>query len=288
MSEIDSLKRQLAALEEELKRETVAMEGKKILINGTFGKLGSKYSVLYSPDLLIQVTLTGQLALLMLIEALALPGVEVVSANTDGVMVACHKDLEPDVLQAVKQWEQTTGYVTERADFQSIFARDVNNYVAIKLDGTTKSKGAYGKGLPLHKNPNAEICGDAVLDYLMFGASIEQSIRLCTDIRKFVKVQKVTGGAKYQEKPIGKVARWYYANDSTDAIYYALNDRLVPQTEGAKPLVELPFELPEDLNYDWYIHEAKTMVWDLGLDVDGEWPPEKVRKTRKKKELAHV
>jgi len=58
----------------------------KTLLNGTFGKLGSKYSIFYAPSELIQVTLTGQLALLMLVEAAELEGMDVVSANTDGIV----------------------------------------------------------------------------------------------------------------------------------------------------------------------------------------------------------
>ena len=59
----------------------------KISLNGTFGKLASRYSVLYSPDLMLAVTLTGQLTLLMLIERLEKLGVETLSANTDGIAV---------------------------------------------------------------------------------------------------------------------------------------------------------------------------------------------------------
>ena len=42
--------------------DKVTNEAMKIMINGSFGKFGSKWSVLYSPDLLIQTTVTGQLA----------------------------------------------------------------------------------------------------------------------------------------------------------------------------------------------------------------------------------
>ena len=56
----------------------------KIVLNGTFGKLGSKWSFLYAPNLMIQVTITGQLALLMLIEDLEQAD-SVISANTDGM-----------------------------------------------------------------------------------------------------------------------------------------------------------------------------------------------------------
>jgi hypothetical protein len=289
MRDVNLLKRTLQRLEEELQREMVAMDGKKTAVNGSYGKLGSRYSVLYSPNLLIQVTLTGQLALLMLIESVgSIEGADVVSANTDGIMVSCVRSKEQVVLDAVKRWEQITGYTTERADFSAIFARDVNNYVAFKLDGGVKSKGIYGKGLPLHKNPSVDICAEAAIAYLKDGSSIEETIRGCHDMRKFVKVQRVTGGAVYQGQPIGKVVRWYYSSTSVDAIYYALNKRLVAQTEGAKPLIELPFELPDDLNFDWYIREAKSMIWDLGLDVNCEWAPVKAKKTRKKQEVACV
>lgn len=256
-------------LQDELKKVSAFAEGLKITVNGgTFGKLGSKYSVLYSPDLLIQVTVTGQLAVFMLIEMLgSLPDTEVVSANTDGVTVYCDRSVEPLVVSTVKEWETLTGFETERADYESIFARDVNNYVAIKTDHDVKAKGKYGKGLPLHKNPMNEICGDAVVDYLLFGADIEETVNLCDDIRKFISTMKVAGGAKFCEEPIGKVVRWYYSKESTDAMYYVTNCYTVPRTQGCKPLVILPLEIPEDLNREWYVQEAKNMVSDLGVTV---------------------
>ncbi len=61
----------------------------KIILNGAFGKLGSQWSSLYSPNLMIQVTLTGQLVLLMLIEELELSGIQIVSANTEGFGLPC-------------------------------------------------------------------------------------------------------------------------------------------------------------------------------------------------------
>ena len=64
-------------------------DGLKITTNGSIGKFASPWSNLYAPDLFIQTTLTGQLALLMLIEALESEGIPVVSANTDGVVIRC-------------------------------------------------------------------------------------------------------------------------------------------------------------------------------------------------------
>src|SRR3546814_14028970 len=47
----------------------------KIVINGSFGKFGSKYSILYAPNFLTQTTLTGQLSILLLIEMLEMAGI---------------------------------------------------------------------------------------------------------------------------------------------------------------------------------------------------------------------
>ena len=63
-------------LEAKKAKNTSVADSLKITINGTFGKLGSPYSVLYAPDLMIQVTVTGQLALLMLIEVLEMQGIK--------------------------------------------------------------------------------------------------------------------------------------------------------------------------------------------------------------------
>ena len=59
----------------------------KISLNGTFGKLASKHSILYAPDLMLATTLTGQFTLLMLIEWFENEGseIEILSANTDGI-----------------------------------------------------------------------------------------------------------------------------------------------------------------------------------------------------------
>ena len=57
----------------------------KIILNGSFGKFGNRYSRLFSPDLLIHTTITGQLSLLMLIERLEEHDFNVVNSNTDGI-----------------------------------------------------------------------------------------------------------------------------------------------------------------------------------------------------------
>ncbi len=218
---------------------------------------------------MMQVTITGQLALLMLIEVLDdILGVEVTSANTDGVTIRCRRDTEQEALAAVKEWERITNFQTERVDYSAVYSRDVNSYVAIKTDQSTKTKGAYGEGLPLHKNPYARICAEAVIDYLVFDGDIRSTIFACQDIRPFICVRTVKGGAMHRGVPIGKIARWYYSTEEKEeAITYKDNGHLVPQSYGAKPCVILPTGIPKDLDREWYITEAMSLLKDLGVTI---------------------
>lgn len=173
----------------------VGNEGGKIMINGTFGKTGSPYSILFAPEMLIQTTITGQLSLLMLIEQHEMHGIPVVSANTDGIVVKCPRHMVKVSDQLIKLWEKRTGLEMETVEYKAIYSRDVNNYVAVKTDGDVKRKGEYSKaGLVEKKNPDVEICADAVADYLANGVPLEYTIAACRDIRKFVTIQKVAGG----------------------------------------------------------------------------------------------
>jgi hypothetical protein len=244
-------------------------DGLKIAVNGTFGKQGNMYSTIYAPKLLIQTTVTGQLGLLLLIEAIELANIPVVSANTDGVVIKCPKSRYEDLLAIVAAWEKQTGFETEETQYKALYARDVNNYIAVKTDGGCKAKGTYserGSALnsALSKNPEALICSDAVQAFLENGTSIEETIEQCTDVRRFVVVRNVRGGGHKDGWYLGKVVRWYYAEDVTGIIQYVGSGNKVSNSEGGKPLMELPDELPDDIKYSWYIEKAYSILEDIG------------------------
>jgi hypothetical protein len=250
----------------------VTADSLKITINGSFGKLGSRFSVLYAPDLLIQVTVTGQLSLLLLIERLELQDIPVVSANTDGIMVNCHKSKRQTMLDIIAQWEADTQFKTEETVYRALYSRDVNNYIAIKPDGTTKTKGVFGnpwateksKDERLKKNPTNQICIDAVTALLIKGTPINDTIRNSTDPTKFLSVRSVKGGAVKDGHFLGKSIRWYYATGETGEIVYALTGNKVPRSDGAKPAMDLPATMPEDLDFDRYVAETEKILEGIG------------------------
>lgn len=235
----------------------------KIVVNGSFGKFGSKWSKLYAPDLLIQTTVTGQLALLMLIESLEAEGIEVLSANTDGIVTRCKTSMVDRMATIVAEWEEDTGLETERNVYAALYSRDVNNYFALKPDGSAKLKGVFAD-VALAKNPQNQVCIDAALAWLRAGAPIDKTIRGCRDLSKFVSIRKVQGGAVKDGEYLGKAVRWYYAAGETGTINYKVNGYKVPSTDGARPCMDLPSEFPPDVDYGWYEREAINILADVG------------------------
>ncbi len=181
----------------------------KITLNGTFGKLGNIYCSFYSPDLLLAVTLTGQLNLLCLIHELEkIKGVQVRSANTDGVLVAYPPKARVEVLQVFEKNSKRTGFEYEETQYLKYAAKDVNNYFAVKKDkdgrpAGVKRKGLYAvAGIEEMKNPTMEICSDAAAEWLAFGTPLEQTINASSDIKLFVTVRNVKSGGIQHEKTI--------------------------------------------------------------------------------------
>lgn len=258
----------------------------KIVVNGSYGKLGNVWSTLYSPNLLIQVTLTGQLSLLMLIERLELAGISVVSANTDGVVLKYKLAQENLVNSIVSQWEKDTGFETEETVYSGLYSRDVNNYYAVKRSGGNpkgkylnerlgvKVKGIFAelgssRNSILSKNPTVLVCSDAVSTYLATGKPVKNTILECKELCRFGFVRTVKGGAvKVWEdgriEYLGKAIRWYYAKGETGNLIYAKSGNKVPRSDGAKPLMDLEIPFPNDIDYDWYIREAEKILHQIG------------------------
>ena len=223
----------MAELKAEKARLAVEDKGAKIMLNGSYGKLGSPYSVLFAPHLMVAVTLTGQLSLLMLIEEAHLRGIPVVSANTDGVLFNCPRTmfngfvmhegkptdrLVPSPIQdIIDWWEGVTSFKMEFGEYRAVYSQSVNTYMAITPDGSYKRKGVlanhwraetpwgarnsdYDPGRSgLMKNMQMTICADAALGLILNGTPVEQTIRECRDVREFITVVNATGGAMWAE-----------------------------------------------------------------------------------------
>lgn len=275
-------------------------DGLKISANSVFGKLGSPYSALYAPHLMIAVTLTGQLALLMLIDRAEAAGIRAVSANTDGVVFHCPRTDaafpvvktrltgEGRLREIVEQWERDTGFTLEATPYSGLYSQSVNSYIAIKENGKAKRKGPLGNPLKetppdlrtqMMTSPSMNVCADAVVEWLTKGVPVEETIRARDDIRDFVTVVTVQGGGTWRGKYLGKVVRFIWSKDGDPILYKKPhpttgNHKKVPRSDGCRPVMVLPDELPIDIDYDRYIQEAREILMEIGAD---QRPPEPVK-----------
>jgi len=242
--------------------DKVKNESLKIVINSAFGKLGSKYSKLYAPDLMLQVTLTGQLALLMLIERLELMGINVISANTDGFVSYVPKERLSEYENKCSQWEKLTGFNLEATNYQGLFSRDVNNYFAI-TNGKIKTKGIFAE-TGLRKNNQASVIVKSVLSHFVNGTNIEEYIEKEDDIKEFLMSRSVTGGAVWKDRYLGRVVRWYFSKDGEN-IFYKKNGNRVPDTDNAIPLMTL--QQVNDVDKSKYIQKAYEIKDSLKIGI---------------------
>lgn len=235
----------------------------KITINGSFGKFGSPFSILYTPELVVQTTISGQLSLLLLIEKLEQAGISVVSANTDGIVIKCPRNQVDEYHSIVEWWEQATNFQTEVTEYSALYSRDVNNYIGIQPDGSTKTKGVFANP-GLSKNPANRICIEAATNFLVDGTPVRQTIIECDDIKQFVTVRTAKGGAVWRGEYLGSAIRWYRSVDG-DEIVYAKNGNRVAGAASARPAMNLPDSLPDDLDFDWYEAETYKILDSIGV-----------------------
>ncbi len=237
----------------------------KIILNGSFGKFGNKYSLLYSPKLLIHTTITGQLSLLMLIEELESRDFNVVSSNTDGITVLMKKTRYEAFFNIVKIWEQITGFTIEETKYKALYNQSVNSYIAVKSDNTLKCKGIFASD-DISRNPAIKICKEAIFAYVNKGISIEYTInkaKINPDPINFLMVRRVTTGGYFKGNYLGKVVRWYWSTKG-EHITNKKGDK-VANTDDAYPIMNLNDKI-EDLHYDKYIAKTYELLETIGVN----------------------
>jgi hypothetical protein len=260
----------------------------KIVINGTFGISKDPTSTAYDPLQANNICINGQLLLVDLIEKLeAVPGFELIQSNTDGLIIKI-----PDTDDAFNltddicyEWEQRTGMKLAFEIIDRICQKDVNNYVFHFSDdeingkkrNTLERKGSYVQESNPLKN-DLTIVNTALVEYMMNGVPVEETINNCDDLNQFQKVVKVSN--KY-------LCAWHNGKrlqDKTFRVFASLdksNGYVCKQkTEGAT--LEKFANCPENaiiyngeidentrvnLDKQYYINLAKKRLLDYGIEV---------------------
>lgn len=243
----------------------------KKMCNIAYGAKGDKYNPLYDRRNQRLTCVYGQLLILDLIEKLE-PHIKLIQSNTDGILFLIKKKDFNLIDDIVYEWEKRTRLSMEFTYANKIYQGDVNNYVMIELDGSYKSKGAYVKELSKLDN-DLPIVNNAIVNYLVKGIPVEETINNCNELIMFQKIVKLS--AKYDfVKHNGLVYEWksYRVFASNDI----LNDGCIYKCKGNKcdKFANTPencfiengditkMKIPKKLDKDYYIDLAKQRLRD--------------------------
>ena len=222
--------------------DKVKNETLKLALNGLSGNLQNEHNFCYSPEAVMKIRINGQLLLLMLAEKLTQVGCRIIQANTDGLFVLLKKDNYQQINTICRNWEQLTKLTLEEERFEAMYQYAINDYIAVTtlypdmkkrfLSGETiirkstkkpytcieeiqedfiKTKGMFITKVLLGKGLSAKIIPEAIIKYFVDGIPVEQTIKECKDIKKFLMSEK-TGKqwhVEYMNKEQQRTNRFY-------------------------------------------------------------------------------
>lgn len=258
------------------KKGTANNKALKLSLNGSWGDSGNKYGIFYDIAFMLSVSINGQLLLCKLAEALFnVPDLEIIQANTDGLTVRFPRRHRPLVDEICQWWEVCTQLDLEYVNYNGIWIRDVNNYVARSEAGKMKMKGAYvyrKSDLEWHKNWSKLVVPRAAVANMIDGIDIRMFMHEYAKVDPWsfflrVKVNR-KDALEYDGREVQRLSRYYVSTSGAKLI------KIMPPLPG-KPddrrnevqknqLVTLANTYDggplKDINYDWYVKEAMKLV----------------------------
>lgn len=198
--------------------DKVKNETLKLALNGLSGNLQNEHNFCYSPFAVMQIRINGQLLLLMLAEKLTQIGCRIIQANTDGLFVLLKKEIYSKANNICREWEQLTRLSLEEDRFEAMYQYAINDYIAVKEGysktknpNLIKTKGMFITEVLLGKGLSAKIIPEAIIKYFVDKVPVEDTIKGCKDIRKFLMSEK-TGKqwhVEYMNKEQQRTNRFY-------------------------------------------------------------------------------
>ena len=248
----------------------------KLVLNSSFGKLGSPYSSLYDPQAMFSVTISGQLMLLDLIERLDAAGVRILSCNTDGLFLKVGRR-DRSWRRILKEWQADTGMSLEIEPVHRLAIVATNNYAVKMRDGRHKRRGTSLRGsLDPEHVPNHLVINDAIAAALLEDCPPEVTIRQCTDGVRFAGLLRSPSATDRPvlrdasgDTPLPTITRWCHNSE--------IQNKVVRDHGSSGAAIE-NIVLTNDLSERWPGDVAEVM------DRDG-WYPRRARRELQKVKL---
>lgn len=278
----------------ELKKAKNPLEAAlKLILNTTYGTLKDKNNAMFDPLMSNLVCLYGQLLMTDLLEKLEAElgrDLEVIQVNTDGIFVKLSSKLVYDKYKAIcEDWSKRTRLGLEHEIYTKMIQKDVNNYIAVRADGSLHKKGAYVKDLS-NTDYELAIVNYAVVNYLVYDKPVMETIKESKDLRDFQLVAKLSSNYDYLQHGDERLAHRYYrffaSKDESHAGIFKVKEGKNPtKIANSSEHVYIWNEsvkgeaIPEWIDLDYYASLAyKRIEHYTGVNLDPLLPPRKPRK----------
>ena len=250
----------------------------KLALNGTTGNYQQQFSWLYSPFTVMQIRMNGQLLLLMLAEKLHQLGCRLIQVNTDGIFYLGKIKNKDKVHSVCKWWEDLTKLQLEGEEFEAMFQYAINDYIAVgkgykdsKNPKLIKTKGMFLTDVTLGKGMPATIIPEAIINKLVNNIPVEDTIKNCKDLNKFITYQKVGKefSVEYDNKLIQRINRFYMSTNGyylykckVDSEGKRNNYEKINANSGVTVVNDFSKikDFPANINYRYYINQANLIV----------------------------
>lgn len=209
----------------------------KLSNNGAFGKTNDQHSVLFDPRCMLAITINGQLLQCVLAESLLrVPGLRILQLNTDGITVSLPRNFRQRFDDICAWWQRQTCLKLEFTEYQAMWLRDVNNYLAQDIKGKIKRKGKYdhemvsgsiGGQKAWNKDFSALVVPKAAEAALIDDIDPSDFIANHDRLYDFLLRERAKGGAHLESghsgTKLGKLVRYYVAK-SGEPLVKVFND----------------------------------------------------------------
>lgn len=271
----------------------------KIVINSIYGKLGFEDGDICDRLAVLNVTINGQLLIMMLCEELELNGIEVVSGNTDGIVVKLYKSKKEDFDRITQEWCEKTQFGADSEEYLCYINRDVNNYLIQETNGKISYKGALNPkmyAVDLSKGYDMPIVAQAVVNYFIDGKPIMESLYECKNILDFCKTQNVGRqfhvefGTNTKFETLQRNVR-YYVSMTGGTIYKTHNISGSKNNLCAGYRVKILNTLDDtrielrNINYQYYYDECMKIIDPIKLSISPNLKANANKKTKSGKAL---
>ena len=199
---------------------------------------------------------------------------KIIQANTDGITCILDRRDQEEYDRICKNWERMTMLDLEFVEYDRMFIADVNNYLAIDMNGKVKRKGRYEHKAQWHQNASRMVVPKVAEMVLLEDAPIRDTIENWPDKMDFMcrakipRSSQLLGEMNGQEYTLPNLCRYYVAKGGLK-----MTKRMPPLKKAPTKWRRISIEsgwrvcvcnkiedavLPVD--FDYYVNEVEKII----------------------------